>query len=283
MEIKMLTHNDVLDILPDRKNDTHKGNYGKILLLCGAKGYTGAAALAALGALRVGAGLVYLGVPECIYDIEAKRLLETIVLPLPDDGATLSADALAEISALLNKVDVVVIGCGLGQSVGTESVTKHVLSVFNGVVIVDADAINVIKNKKEYIKNRKGPTVITPHEGEYARLTGHSVGEDRMEAAVGLAKDLSAIVVLKGHRTIITDGKTAYINNTGNPGMAVGGSGDVLAGMIGGLAGQGIPLLEATACAVWVHGAAGDICADEIGQYGMIPSDMLQVIPRLMK
>lgn len=283
MEIKTLAHSDVLDILPDRKNDTHKGDYGKILLLCGARGYTGAAALAALGALRVGAGLVYLGVPECIYEIEAKRLLETIVLPLPDDGTTLSADALEEISVLLNKVDVVVIGCGLGQSAGTERVTKHVLSAFNGVVVLDADAINVIKNQKEYIRDRKGLTVLTPHDGEYARLAGHSVGENRMGAAAELANDLNAIVALKGHKTIITDGENAYINNTGNPGMAVGGSGDVLAGMIGGLVGQKIPPLEATACAVWIHGAAGDICAKEIGQYGMLPGDMLQSIPKLMK
>lgn len=283
MITKSLTHETVLSIFPDRENKTHKGDYGKVLLLCGSRGYTGAAALAAMGALRVGTGVVYLGVPECIYEIEAVKLLEPIVIPLPDEGGKLSKSAIDEITQLLQGKDVVLLGCGLGQSEGTAAVVRYVLKTFPGIVVVDADGINVIKDHKDILRGRTGQTILTPHEGEFLRFTQRELDTDRLTCASTLANELGIIVVLKGHETIITDGKIAYINPTGNPGMAVGGSGDVLAGMIAGLAGQKIPALEAAACGVWLHGAAGDICAHEIGQYGMLPSDLLQVVPRLMK
>ena len=132
------------------------------------------------------------------------------------------------------------------------------------------------------MRGRTGTTVLTPHTGEFARIAGE-LTDDRISSAVKFAKLSGSIVLLKGHRTVITDSNICYINNTGNPGMAVGGSGDVLAGMIAALLGQGITPLEAAACAAWLHGAAGDICAEEIGQYGMLPTDMLKVLPRLLK
>lgn len=282
MQIIELDHAGVLNCLPDRNAYAHKGNFGKILLLCGSRGYTGAAALAAMGALRSGAGLVYLAVPESIYHIEATKLTEPIVYPLPDENGMYSKDVIPAIDSMLKNKHAVLIGPGMGISSATSEVLKYVLTHFEGPVIVDADGITLLQAHKDVLRRRTAPTVITPHEGEFIRIGG-TIAPDRTTAAIQLAKELGIIVVLKGHHTIITDGSTCYRNLTGNPGMATGGSGDVLAGIITSLIGQGIAPLAASACGAWLHGAAGDICADEIGQYGMIPSDLLHVLPRLLK
>lgn len=282
MEIKELNHETVLSLLPDRDPWGHKGSFGKILLLCGSRGFTGAAYLAAMSALRAGAGLVYLGVPESIYAIEAVKLNEPVVFPLADEDGTLSLMAIPEIAKRLPQMDAVLIGCGLGQSQGTLAVVKFVLEHANCPVVVDADGINVLAAHKDILRGRQHTTILTPHDGEFTRFGG-SIGDDRMASAACYAREWNSIVLLKGHRTCITDGKTGYRNLTGNPGMAVGGSGDVLAGILVGLLGQGIAPLEAAACGAWLHGAAGDLCAREIGQYGMLPTDMLNVLPRLLK
>jgi len=276
-----MTHEQVLKILPDRDKEAHKGNFGKILLLCGSRGYTGAAYLAAMGALRSGAGLVFLGVPESIYDIEAVKLNEPVVFPLPDEAGRLSAGAVSEILERLPAMDAVLIGPGLGQSEGTFAVVQAVLENAQCPVVLDADGINVMAAHKDILRGRTNPTVLTPHAGEFARLGVNPA--DRVAAAEAMARDLGCIMLLKGHHTVITDGTVTYINPTGNPGMAVGGSGDLLSGIIVSLLGQGIGPLEAAACGAWLHGAAGDICAEEIGQYGMLPTDMLTVLPRLLK
>lgn len=281
MILRCLDKEQVHNLLPQRREEAHKGDFGRILLLCGSRGYTGAAALAAMGALRSGAGLVYLGVPESIYVIEAVKLTEPVVFPLPDENGMLSADALPQIRELLPKMDAVLIGPGLGRSKGTMAVLKTVLKEFQGPVVVDADGITLLSGHKYLLRGRTAPTIITPHDGEFRRMA--DLGEDRQSAAMDLAKELGCIVLLKGHRTLITDGENCYRNETGNPGMAVGGSGDLLAGIIASLLGQGIPALEAAAVGAWVHGAAGDACASELGQYGMLPSDMLEVLPRLLK
>lgn len=277
-----LDHESVLKLLPDRPVNSHKGNYGKILLLCGSKGYTGAAALAAMGALRTGAGLVYLAVPESIYEIEAVKLLEPIVLHVPDEDGKLSTKAIPVIDSLLVGKDTVLIGPGLGRSEGVCASVNYVLETFSGPVVLDADGINAVYAHKNILRERAGTTILTPHEGEFVRLTGSNI-RNRIDDAVAFAKDVGCIVLLKGHQTVITDGTTTYLNPTGNPGMAVGGSGDILSGIIVSLLGQGLDPLKATACAAWIHGAAGDLCAKELGQYGMIPSDMLHVLPRLLK
>lgn len=282
MEMKELSHCDILQFLPDRDVNAHKGDFGRILLLCGSRGYTGAAALAAMGALRCGAGLVYLGVPESIYAIEAVKLTEPIVFPLPEEDGMLSEQAMDKIMQVLPNMDAVLIGPGLGKSEGTFVVLKTVLEKFSGPVVIDADGINLLAGHIDLLRGRTAPTILTPHEGEYTRITGQ-VPKDRTVSAVEFAANNQVILLLKGHRTVITDGTTCYINYTGNPGMAVGGSGDVLAGMITALLGQGVAPLQAAACGAWLHGAAGDICEKEIGQYGMLPTDMLQVLPRLLK
>ena len=279
--MKILNHETVLNLLPERALTAHKGDFGKILLLCGSRGYTGAAYLAAMGALRCGGGLVFLGVPESIYAIEAVKLNEAIVFPLPDESGKLSAEARGEILERLPKLDAALIGPGLGQSDSVRDVVTAVLEKAHCPVVLDADGINVMAGHKNVLRDRTAPTILTPHAGEFARLGG-SPG-DRQAAAEEMARELGCIVLLKGHGTVITDGASTYINPTGNPGMAVGGSGDVLSGIIVSLLGQGIAPLEAAACGAWLHGAAGDLCAREIGQYGMLPTDMVNVLPRLLK
>lgn len=282
METKTLCHKQILSILPDRQPDSHKGDYGRVLLLCGSRGYTGAPALAAMGALRTGAGLVYLGVPESIYEIEAIKLNEPVVFPLPDRDGMFSENATAEICKWLPKMDAVLIGPGIGQSQGSSLAVKAVLKEFSGPVVVDADGINVLMEHKNIVRGRTSATILTPHPGEFRRIGGR-MDTDRIAAAAELAGQWNCTVLLKGHNTIVTDGVDCYSNPTGNPGMAVGGSGDVLAGMIVSLLGQGIGPTEAAACAAWLHGKAGDVCADQLGQYGMLPTDLLDILPRLMK
>lgn len=282
MDIRKLNHEAVLNLLPDRDPWGHKGTFGKILLLCGSRGYTGAAYFAAMGAQRSGAGLTFLGVPESIYEIEAVKLNEPVIFPLPDAHGRLSSSAIPEILKRLPDMDAVLVGCGLGQSEGTSEIVKTLLEQAKCPVVVDADGINVLKAHKDILRGRAYPTILTPHDGEFLRFGG-TLQEDRMDSAACYSREWNCILLLKGHRTCITDGQTGYLNETGNPGMAVGGSGDVLAGIIVSLLGQGLPPLEAAAAAAWIHGAAGDLCAEEIGQYGMLPTDMLTRIPRLMK
>lgn len=282
MEERILNHQQVLSLLPDRDPDSHKGTFGKVLLLCGSRGYTGAASLAAVGSLRSGAGLVYLGVPECIYAIEAIKVTEPIVLPFSSASSGFAPEAVDEISSLLSKMDAVLVGPGLGLSEGAQTLLEYVMRNYSGPLVIDADGINLLSAHKDLLRGRSGCTVLTPHEGEFRRLEPSFSGV-RKESAMVFAKEYGCILVLKGHETLITDGDVCYRNTTGNPGMAVGGSGDVLAGMITGLIGQRIAPLEAAATAVWLHGAAGDLCAQEMGQYAMLPMDYVSYLPRLMK
>ena len=238
--------------------------------------------MAARAAVRSGAGLVLLGVPEPVYTIEAVKLDEPVVFPLAAEGDGLSPAAVPEILRRLAGCDACLVGPGLGRSPGVRAVTEAVLREARCPVVLDADGLNVLEGAADALKARRAPTVLTPHDGEFRRLGG-AVGPDRMASAAALAQTLGAVVLLKGHRTVVTDGTRGYENRTGNPGMATGGSGDVLAGLLVSLLGQGLPPLEAAACAAWVHGAAGDLCAGAWGQYGLTPSDMVEALPRFLK
>lgn len=282
MQIRELNHDDVLKMLPDRDPFGHKGSFGKILLLCGSLGFTGAAYLSAMGALRSGAGLTFLGVPESIYAIEAVKLNEPVVFPLPDCDGMIGITGVDDVLERLPKMDAVLIGCGLGIGPATEYLVRAVLEHAKCPVVVDADGITLLKAHMDILRGRKYPTILTPHDGEFIRIGG-IIGEDRMASAAYFAREWNCILLLKGHRTCITDGRIHFRNTTGNPGMGVGGSGDVLSGIIVSLLGQGIAPLEAAACGAWLHGAAGDLCSDELGQYGMLPTDMLNALPRLLK
>lgn len=282
MEIRQLTRADVTDLFPERNPWGHKGSFGKVMVLCGSRGFTGAAYLAAMGALRVGAGLVFVGVPESIYPIEAVKLTEPVVFPLPEEDGRLSEQAVKPILERMPGMDAVLIGCGLGISEGTRAVVEAVLENAECPVVLDADGISLLSGHMDILRGRRGQTILTPHDGEFARVGG-VIGEDRMASAAEFARESGCVLLLKGHQTCVTDGSLGYRNRTGNAGMAVGGSGDLLAGMIVGLLGQGMPPLEGAACAAWLHGAAGDLCAKELGQRAMLPTDMLTALPRLLK
>jgi len=283
MDIRTTSAEFVDQLLPVRDRDAHKGCFGRVLLLCGSVGYTGAAALAARAALRSGSGLIFLGVPECVYPILAAKLDEPMVFPLPDDGAgRLSSLAVPEVRRRLERCDACLIGPGLGRAPGILELVQTVLSSAPCPVVVDADGLNALEGHIDIVRGAAGSVVLTPHEGEFARLGGR-LELEREAGAVRLAGETGAVVVRKGHNTVITDGKTLYRNATGNPGMATGGSGDVLAGILTSLLGQHIAPLEAAAAAAWLHGRAGDLAAAERGEYGLTPGDMIEALPRLLK
>ena len=266
---------------PPREQNTHKGDYGKILLLCGAEGYTGAPALAAKAALRTGAGLIFLGVPRAVYPIVACKLDAPVVFPLPDENGKLSLAALPLILEKLEQADACLIGPGLGRSEELDVLVAEVIKNCKCPLVLDADGINAMASHKDVLRGAACPLVITPHEGEFRRLK-QTAEQDRVSGAVTLAKELNAVVLRKGHETVITDGDETYVNRTGNAGMATGGSGDVLAGILTALLGQGVPVLDAAATAAWLHGRAGDLAADRLGQYAMGPWDLLEELPRLL-
>lgn len=258
--------------IPHRNRDSHKGDYGRVHILSGCVGYTGAPYFASEAALRSGSGLVYLHVPEEIWSVLAVKCQETMVFPLREDS----------ISEKLSEADAVLIGPGLGRDPLRDFRTRKLARELPTALVLDADGINAFSGHIDVLKARKGRlTILTPHEGEFSRLLGGNLAElDRAAKAARFARDSGCIVVLKGHRSIsaFPDG-TLYVNTTGNPGMAKGGSGDVLSGMILSLLGQGIAPEQAVPAAVWLHGRAGDLCASRLGEYGMTPSDLLRAIP----
>ena len=262
--------------LPRRPRDSHKGDYGKLLILAGAVGYTGAPVLAASAALRSGAGLITLATPAAAWPVVASRCLEVMVLPLPDDGAgRLSAAACPSLPALLAGRTAVLLGPGLGRSPGVEAAVWAALEGAGCPAVVDADGLNAVAAHIDRLKGRDWPTVLTPHDGEFTRLGGDLSAGDRLGAARDLAARTGCIVVLKGYRTVTAfpDG-TCAVNTTGNPGMAKGGSGDILAGMIAGFLAQGISVREAAMCGVYLHGLAGDRCEERLSRTAMLPSEL---------
>ncbi|MBE6991859.1 MAG: NAD(P)H-hydrate dehydratase [Ruminococcaceae bacterium] len=272
----------IASLLPPRPQDSHKGDFGKVLIIGGSIGYTGAPSMAAKAALRCGSGLVFLGVPERIYTISAVKNDEAMVFPLPcDDSGRLTTAALPEILDRLNKADVCLIGPGLGQSEELDKLVWQIVSRSNIPLVIDADGINALSRNINVLKTAACPVVLTPHDGEFARLGGNV--SDKVRGAKDFAVANGCTLVSKGHRTVTSapDGNTV-INTTGNAGMAAGGSGDVLAGMVASLMGQGLSPFDAAFSAVWLHGKAGDLCAGMIGQYGMLPTDIIDALPGLL-
>lgn len=266
-------------MLPKRNPHSHKGDYGRVLLLCGAEGFTGAPVLAAGAAARTGAGLIFVGVPRSVYPIVAGNLIEPMVFPLPDRNGMLSEEGIPMILSRLAKMDACLIGCGLGQSEGTRAVVKAVLQHATCPVILDADGINVLAGHIDIVRDAVCPVILTPHDGEFLRIGGDL--SSRLCGVKKMSQALHATVLLKGHETLIC-GQGCYRNKTGNAGMATGGSGDALSGIILALLGQGVPPTKAAAVGAWLHGAAGDLCAQELGQMGMLPSDLIEILPRLL-
>lgn len=274
--------------IPARKNDSHKGDYGKVFVVAGSVGMTGAASLAALGAMRSGSGLVTCGVPESLNSIMEIKLTEIMTLPLPETKKqTLSLKARERIIDFAGRCDVVAMGPGLGGDKETRSLVKKLVKDVEQPLVLDADGLNAMEGCIEDLRRRRFRTIITPHPGEMARLLGQTVEavqSDRKAAARGVAEITDAIVCLKGHRTVVANpAGDIYVNDTGNSGMATGGSGDVLTGMIASFVGQGIDDFSAAVSAVYIHGLAGDIAVERKGPFSMIASDIIECLPEAFK
>ncbi len=261
--------------LPKRKPETHKGDYGKVLLLGGSVGYTGAPSLCSHAAVAAGAGLVYLGVPEAIYAIEAVKNDEAMPFPLPsDENGRMAESAIGELPERCAGMDVIAAGCGFGRGEGVKAVTRRLLETWKGILVLDADALWALAEDMTLADKTEAQLVLTPHEGEFARLWPERSG-DRLADARAFAETHRCTLVLKGHRTLIAfpDGEV-YAIAAGNAGMARGGSGDVLTGIIAGMLGQ-TEFREAVVTACWLHARAGDIAAENMSEYAVTPSVML--------
>ena len=268
--------------LPRRDPEGHKGTFGKVLCVCGSVGYTGAPIFAGRGAVRTGSGLVFLAVPESVWPVAAVKSDEAMPFPVPEAEGRLSLLAEEPIRRRAESCDAVLIGCGLGRGWQTDALVRKLLTIEKPLVL-DADGLNALSGREELLQKRAAPTILTPHEGEFLRLGG-GLSAGREAAAAAFSEKYGVYLVLKGHRTVVAalDGRLA-VNGTGNSGMAKGGSGDVLAGMILSLLGQGCEAFAACCAGVWLHGRAGDLAAADKGERGMTPTDLLEQIPYAMK
>jgi len=268
--------------LPPRKPDGHKGDFGKLLVVGGSVGFTGAPYLTALAAVRSGCGLVYLGVPEAIWQAEAARCVSAMPFPLTGGwGGALSGRALPAVMEKLRSCDALAIGPGLGRNEDTAELVREVLRRTEKPVVLDADGINALEGHIDILDQRRGRvTILTPHDGEFARI-GTLTG-DRAGTARDFAGEHGCVLVLKGHRTITASPEgNVLVNTTGNSGLAKGGSGDVLTGLIASLLVQGAAPVPAAAGGVWIHGRAGDLAAAELTEYCMTPEDVIAAFPRV--
>lgn len=270
--------------MPARPENGHKGTFGKVSILAGCEGFTGAPVFAARGAVRGGTGLVFLQTPRCIYPIVALKCDEAMPSPIPDQNGKAAAAAFPSVLARAQSCDAALIGPGMGRSGESDSLVCALAQALTKPLVLDADGLNAVSAHIDVLLKRDGETILTPHDGEFKCLAGHWPGENRTRETLTLAEDTQSIVVLKGHRTVTAgpDG-TVYVNTTGNAGMAKGGSGDVLGGLIVSFLAQGMEPLKAAAAAVWVHGRAGDLCKRQFGERYMTPSDLLAMLAPVLK
>jgi len=272
-----------------RKANSHKGDYGHILILAGSSRFSGAALLCAEAALRAGAGLITLGIPKSInLAVIKNKPKEVMSLPLPETKeGSLSLRAFSRIGVFLKKVDVLIIGPGLGTDKTTSALVRKIIKKINLPAVIDADALNALSNHLEILRNHKGRLILTPHQMEMSKLFKvdlNLIKKNRKLVAKKYAKYYNSTIILKGHHTVVTDGTSqCYINKTGNPGMATAGSGDVLSGIAGAFLAQGLDIFPAAKYATYIHGLAGDIAAGDKTQMGLIASDIIDEIPAAIK
>ena len=279
-------------LLLRRRPNAHKGNFGHIFILAGSARFSGAAVLCGEAAMRAGAGLVTLGIPESLSeDIIKIKPKEVMTFPLPEtsDG-TLSLSGYKKIKDFVKNTDVLAVGPGLTQNKSTQGLVRKVISIIDKPMVIDADGLNALVGHLKMLSTIHYPLsakILTPHPGEMARLMGASIKKvqaGRKDITKKFAKDYKVTLVLKGHNTVVADYHgNLYINKTGNPGMATAGSGDVLTGMIAAFLGQGLNQFEASKYAVYLHGLAGDLAAKKKTQIGMIASDIIDKIPGAIK
>ena len=272
-------------LLPRRARSSSKADYGRLLIVGGSRGYSGAPTLASRAAVRAGAGLVHLAVPECIYTVAAVKNDEAMVMPCPcggDGGFSLAAlDVLRPLAA---RCDVLAIGPGLGRSPDVVGLVRSLALEARGTLVLDADALWALAQAGDnLLRELARSAVLTPHEGEFTRQLGRDIRPTRLDAARDYAREKHCILVLKGAETVAAfpDGHT-YVNHTGNPGMARGGSGDALTGVLGALLCQ-FPAEKAVPLGVYLHGLAGDMAAQSRGEYGMTVTDLIDFLPEAMK
>ena len=263
-----------------RQPESDKNTYGRVLAVCGCRDYIGAPYFAAQAAVRTGSGIVTLAVPDCIYPILAGKLNEPTFVPLPTDAdGKITADSLPS----LQRRAAILAGPGLGVSTGVSQAVQRIVCEADCPVILDADGINALAGHIDVLEKAKYPVVLTPHEREFSRICDISRTGAAEKDAAAFAQKHRCILLLKGHRTVIAGDGQLLQNIHGNPGMSKGGSGDVLSGIIVSLLGQGVAPLAAAACGAYIHSRAGNLCANEIGEFGMTPTDMLSYIPRVLK
>ncbi len=282
MELEQI---DAIPRLAPRARDGHKGRYGTVLVIAGGRGMAGAAALCGASALRSGAGLVRVATSTEVQPVVASFEPSYMTYPLPsgEDGLIDFLGSQPIFERLVEPADVIAVGPGLGQSDDLRGLIRFLIQEVDRPLVLDADALNLLAGHVDWLKCRSRPVVLTPHPGEFARLVGTEVEvvqADRVRHAAELARIADpVVVVLKGQGSVVTDGAHYYINATGNPGMATGGAGDVLTGVIAALIGQGLSAFEAARLGVFAHGLAGDIARDHHGEVGMIAGDIVDSLP----
>lgn len=280
--MRLIDREYVRSLMPRREPAGHKGTFGKAYLLGGSVGYTGAPVLCAAAAERSGCGLVFLGVPESVWPAAAVKCWGAMPHPLPERDGRLSPDAEEEIRRRAAGCDAVAMGCGMGRGEESDLLLRRLLTVEKPLVL-DADGINALEGHIDTLSRRTCATVLTPHDGELARIGGDMTAP-REASAAAFAAAHGVYLVRKGHRTLVAapDGRLA-VNTTGNDGMAKGGSGDILTGLLTGLLAQGMEPFAACCAAVWLHGRAGDLAAEEKGRRGMTPPDIIEMLPYALK
>lgn len=274
--------------LPARCREGHKGDYGRVLVLAGSRGMVGAAVLAGNAALRSGAGLVTVGTPAGVYPMLAAQVTCCMTRAFPETRAgTLSGRGAEEILSFADGFDAVALGPGLGRHAATTRLVNRLVRKVSRPLVLDADGLNALAEDTAALRCAAGPRILTPHPGEMARLAGlrsaSAVQENRRGIAARFAAAYGVVLLLKGYRTLVTDGKRLFVNGTGNPGMATGGTGDVLTGAIAALLAQGMPPFEAAQLGAYVHGVAGDIAAAEFGEVSLVATDVLDALPAAFK
>ncbi|MBM3212060.1 NAD(P)H-hydrate dehydratase [Candidatus Poribacteria bacterium] len=286
--ISLLQASDAIKLLPDRPQDAHKGTFGRAFILAGSVGFTGAAALTSEAALRVGAGLVTLGIPKSLNPIMEVKLTEVMTKPLPEtEYMTLATNAKEEIMKNLENADILAIGPGLSRNSETASLIQILSKEVQIPKVIDADGLNALSDNRSILKELAPKTILTPHPGEMARLLGSTilqVQSDRIGIAQSFAKENGVVLVLKGAPTVISDPQgNVFVNTTGNPGLASGGTGDVLTGAITGFLAQGLDAFDAAVLGVYVHGLAGDLAEMVYGNAGMLAQDVIHQLPKVIQ
>jgi len=280
-----LTMVNQLPALPPRPADSNKGTFGRVLVISGSRGMSGAAVLCGSAALRGGAGLVRVAVPLEILPMVAAGNPCYMTAPMPqDEQGRLAGSAEGDLLAAAQGNSVVAMGPGLGRSPAITALVSAVISQISVPIVLDADGLNALHTDR--LREHAGPLVMTPHPGEFARLTGldiPTIQRRRQETATQFAADHGVVLVLKGQGTIVTDGRRVYVNPTGNPGMATAGSGDVLTGVIAAFLAQGMEPFAAAQLGAYVHGLAGDMARDALGEVGMIAADLVQHLPQAIR